>query len=207
MRPRQWLLLLFFLCTPSTAHAGEQQLVRQISLFTAITGTLSMLVLASLVMTALALYASSFYPSHVERIRQAQRQHPFACFSLGLINICGMTLVTAWATRAAGGAAKIPSFALIAMVLIGLMSKGLDVGHRTLAASGYTPKTIWSFIAGIPVVLTLSALPLVGWFLFWPYFVAAGFGGALLSFFVRSPTATESGMLNHPLDDSSSVDA
>lgn len=181
------LLLLGLTLWPTAAAAQDRALIKQISFFTAVTGTLSMLVLLILMLTAISVYLSTFWPRWMPRIADAQKQHPIKCFFLGLINLAFLLIVTAAVGESKPGLAVLPGMALILAALVGQASKGLYVGQRVLAASGYRPTTAWGFVAGIPVVILLGVIPFLGWFVLIPAFTASGLGGAMLGYFVGAP--------------------
>ena len=138
--------------------------------------------------TVIALFASLslLFPAPIEKTRNHFENAPERSLLLGIVNFVFFAVVTAlfvWLTEETGGLLNgifillggvvIGSFAIF--TLFGLTALSSILGERM--GSGKTPFT--SNLRGGALLLLAGLSPYIGWFIFTPLMIWAGFGAAI----------------------------
>lgn len=135
---------------------------------------------------------SLLFPTRLRKAQALMAQIPGRCFAIGAVNfvfllILGLGLFSL--SERAGGAGKVLlllAACAIALLLAICISLGLS-GMAGLIGERLAPdRQHWLQILGGTLLLGFgSALPLLGWFLLFPYAGWVGMGGVLLSWLQR----------------------
>ncbi len=154
------------------------------------------LILLNLGLVAYFLALAALFPRRVRKTRTAADLMPGRSFGVGLVNFLffgAIPLVLFNIAERVGNQfvktiLTLPALFFLAVLGIGL-SFGLAgmvqlVGERLAPAQSHFRRTLWGTLA-----LSLgSSLPLVGWFLLFPYAGLAGLGAFIVGFFWKEQT-------------------
>ena len=159
--------------------------------------TLYLILFATLFLIALVaslIFIRGLFPVRVDRVRQTLENHWKRSFWIGLLNTILITIFVLGLGSLANNAPIffIPAFGIYGALLIGLLF-GLAafvnyLGNRLFPDQPPVKKEIR---AGA-VFLLASLLPVVGWFLLFPYGVSLAVGGVVITVFQkRQPGANK----------------
>jgi hypothetical protein len=125
------------------------------------------------------------FPARVERVRQTLENNWKRSFWIGLLNTVLITIFVLGLGALANSASIffIPAFGIYGFFLIGLLF-GLAAFSRILGERLFPDQTpVLKDIRGGAVYLLASSLPVVGWFLLFPYGISLAVGAVVITFF------------------------
>jgi len=159
------------------------------------TDILRLLLIILLLTTSLAAYflvIGALFGNRVTKTQRVINQLTGRSFLVGLVNFFffGVIAIVLFSVAdSTGGAIRviltIPALLITALLTV-ILSFGLAgmvnvVGERILPEHSSLKKSVW----GTMILTFACALPLVGWFLLFPYAGLVGFGATILGIFQR----------------------
>lgn len=149
--------------------------------------------LSLITLTASFIFTRGLFPHKVDLIQSALENHWKRSFWLGLVNTIFITILVL-GLGSIGNNYRVfylPTFAIFGTFLIGLLF-GLTAFIQLLGGRLFPERTpvqrdVW---AGAVLLLT-GLLPVVGWFLLFPYVICLGVGAVVLTLFRKKPKAAK----------------
>ncbi len=152
---------------------------------------LSILTLITLI--ASFVFTRGLFPRKVDLIQAALENHWKRSFWLGLVNTFFITIFVL-GLGAIGNNYRIfylPTFAIYGIFLIGLLF-GLTAFVQLLGGRLFPERTpVQRDIRAGAVFLLTGLLPVVGWFLLFPYVICLSVGAVVLTLFRKKPQAAK----------------
>ena len=150
--------------------------------------TLSMILLSILsliTLIAALIFIRGLFPRRVEKVQSALENHWKRSFWLGLVNTVLITILVLGLGSLGNNVPifYIPTFAIYGIYLIGLLF-GLAAFVQLLGGHLFSESApVQRDIRAGAVFLLTGLLPVVGWFLLFPYVVCLGIGAVVLTIF------------------------
>ena len=146
-------------------------------------------ILSLITLIAAFVFTRGLFPHKVDLIQAALEDHWKRSFWLGLVNTVFITILVL-GLGAIGNNYRIfylPAFAIYGAFLIGLLF-GLTAFIQLLGGRLFPERTpVQRDIRAGAVFLLTGLLPLVGWFLLFPYVICLGVGAVVLTLFRKKP--------------------
>ena len=145
--------------------------------------------LIGLTLVALFLVASVVFGSQVSAVRAIAASSPGRSFGIGVLNIVLITILLIALLSLEDAAAGI--FQLLGLIVLALLAvvltfalagMGRLIGDRLLPDSSPVRQQAW----GSTLLVAACLMPLIGWFLLFPYLVFRGTGALIISLYARS---------------------
>ena len=153
---------------------------------------LSLISLITLI--AALIFTRGLFPRRVEKVQSALENHWKRSFWLGLVNTVLITIFVLGLGSLGNNVPLfyIPTFAIYGIFLIGLLF-GLTAFIQLLGGRLFPERTpVQRDIRAGAVFLLTGLLPVVGWFLLFPYVVCLGIGAVVLALFSKNPSPEKS---------------
>lgn len=159
--------------------------------------TLSLILLSLLsliTLIAALIFIRGLFPRRVEKVQSSLEDHWKRSFWLGLVNTVVITIFVLGLGSLGNNVPLfyIPTFAIYGIFLIGLLF-GLTAFIQLLGGRLFPERTpVQRDIRAGAVFLLTGLLPVVGWFLLFPYVVCLGIGAVVLALFSKNPSPEKS---------------
>ncbi len=145
--------------------------------------------LSLITLTASFIFTRGLFPHKVALIQEALENHWKRSFWLGLVNTVFITILVL-GLGSIGNNYRVfylPTFAIYSVFLIGLLF-GLTAFIQLLGGRLFPERTpVQRDIRAGAVLLLTGLLPIVGWFLLFPYVICLGVGAVVLTLFRKKP--------------------
>ena len=145
--------------------------------------------LSLIALTASFVFTRGLFPHKVDLIQEALENHWKQSFWLGLVNTVFITILVL-GLGSVGNNYRVfylPAFAIYGTFLIGLLF-GLTAFIQLLGGRLFPDQTpVQRDIRAGAVFLLTGLLPVVGWFLLFPYVICLGVGAVVLTLFRKKP--------------------
>ncbi len=153
---------------------------------------LLIVILLTISLAAYFLVIGTLFTARVDKTQRVINQMPGRAFGVGLVNFLffGVIAIVLFSVaEGAGGFIKgvltIPALLITALLAV-LLSIGLTGMVNIFSARIFADMAPWKRnIWGSAILCFACALPLVGWFLLFPYLGFVGVGAVILGFFQR----------------------
>ena len=145
--------------------------------------------LSLITLIASFVFIRGLFPHKVDLIQAALENHWKRSFWLGLVNTIFITILVLGLGALGNGNQifYIPGFAIYGVFLIGLLF-GLTAFIQLLGGRLFPERTpVQRDIRAGAVFLLTGLLPVVGWFLLFPYVLGLGVGAVVLTLFRKKP--------------------
>jgi hypothetical protein len=151
------------------------------------------IILSLVTLVAAFIFIRGLFPGRVEKIRDAIENQWKRAFWLGLANTIFISIIAFGLGAIAENAPllNIPAFAIYGTFLIGLLY-GFTAFTQILGERLFPDlPPIKKDIRAGSVFLTASLLPIVGWFLLFPYAICLSVGGVVLALYQNRKPRTK----------------
>jgi hypothetical protein len=140
-------------------------------------------ILVLLVLLALGVIVTAFFPTHLDAIARTVRHDPWRSAGIGLLAFLCLVPLTILVAITIIGIPLVPLIGLGAIVstFIGYFAVSATIG-RELPVDVKWKTTFWAFTLGLVLLTLVNAVPFLGWFT-WMAAVIVGLGATLLSRF------------------------
>lgn len=156
------------------------------------TEVLSMIIISvAICISMVAFFAvmKVLFPGRVEKTRVVAEEMPGRAFTIGLVNtIFFGAIALAFAALDSAVGSELPStLAILVLILpgagivLGLVGVVQLVGERLSPQNTGFKRTVW----GTLLLILACVLPIIGWFLLFPYIALLGLGAFIVGFFHR----------------------
>jgi hypothetical protein len=139
------------------------------------------------------MFTRGLFPHKVDLIQSVLENHWKRSFWLGLVNTVFITILVL-GLGSIGNNYRVfylPTFAIFGTFLIGLLF-GLTAFIQLLGGRLFPERTpVQRDIRAGAVLLLTGLLPVVGWFLLFPYVICLGVGSVVLTLFRKKPKAAK----------------
>lgn len=159
----------------------KQELQEAALWFFGIAGWAVVLVVLATMVLGLMFFVLIVAPEASRRCGQTLARRNLASFAMGLPISALAVLGVAILAHVAGplGALSAAAFGLI--VAFGATAASEDLGRRVFYACGKEGNRATRLLVGWPLLFVASLVPVVGWFLIFPYVVGSGVGAIALT--------------------------